>query len=225
LTLRGQPISSLIPARWTAMNRRTACHHSMSAIWITNEEPETMESSSSWQEDRYESGQNWTDGGVLREAVMWSASMCLLVLVLVIAACLLASDLRGKNEKSITKKVTEYPGWHSTTDDKTELLGEYRRVLASGEFVNRSREAIAECRSYVVATNGVPCHSAALDDSDPTGARDNHGDRVIADALCVRGMREVSPKVIEHREAFPPSSFGWRMEKRRRSRAEERYVL
>jgi hypothetical protein len=130
-----------------------------------------------------------------------------------------------KNEKSITKKVTEYPGWHSTTDDKTELLGEYRRVLASGEFVNRSREAIAECRSYVVATNGVPCHSAALDDSDPTGARDNHGDRVIADALCVRGMREVSPKVIEHREAFPPSSFGWRMEKRRRSRAEERYVL
>jgi hypothetical protein len=130
-----------------------------------------------------------------------------------------------QNERSITKKVTPYPGWHSTPDDKTELLGEYRRVLSSGEFVNRSREAIAECRSYVVAANGVPSHSAALDDSDPTGARNNHGDRVIADALCVRGMREVSPKVIEQRDDFPMASFGWRREKRRRSRAEERYVL
>jgi hypothetical protein len=130
-----------------------------------------------------------------------------------------------KNERSITKKVTEYPGWHSTPDDKTELLGEYRRVLTSGEFVNRSREAIAECRSYVVAQNGVPCHSAALDDSDPTGARHNHGDRVIADALCVRGMKEVSPRKVEEDRNFPAGSFGWRREQRRRERNLHGYVL
>lgn len=130
-----------------------------------------------------------------------------------------------RNERSITKKVTEYAGWYSTPDDKTELLGEYRRVLGSGEFVNRSREAITECRAYVVATNGVPCHSAALDDSDPTGARHNHGDRVIADALCVRGMKEISPKVERAETNFPPGSYGWRREQRKKELANGVYEL
>jgi hypothetical protein len=130
-----------------------------------------------------------------------------------------------KNEKKISKTWTEYPGWASTKDDKTELLGEYRRVLASGEYVNRSREAIAECRSYIVSTTGVPCHSAALDDSDPTGARDNHGDRVIADALCVRGMKDLSPKVTQPTTGFQQGSFGWRREKRRKDKYDGKFEL
>jgi hypothetical protein len=130
-----------------------------------------------------------------------------------------------KVERSVSKKTTDVPGWYSTPEEKTELLGEYRRVLSSGEFINRSREAIDECRAYIVGTNGIPAHAASLDTSDPTGARNNHGDRVIADALCVRGSKEVSPQVVEKPKDFEIGSFGWRRQQRKNRRRLEEYVL
>lgn len=92
-------------------------------------------------------------------------------------------------EGRLTRKILPIPGWHSTVETKLALLGDYRRVLGV-EFINRSKAAIAECRQYVFLSSGRVEHTRQAHTPDPSGARANHGDRVIADALCWRGMKE-----------------------------------
>jgi hypothetical protein len=52
---------------------------------------------------------------------------------------------------------------------------------------------LRECREYIFQASGSVEHSRSINTIDPTGARDNHGDRVIADALCWRGMKDYKP--------------------------------
>ena len=107
-----------------------------------------------------------------------------------------------KNDKSISAKVSDTPGWYSTKDAKLALLGEYRKALATRAFINRSYYSLRECREYVFLASGSVEHSRSVNNVDPTGARENHGDRVIADALCWKGLKEfknvVTRKAIVH---------------------------
>ncbi len=88
------------------------------------------------------------------------------------------------NEKDITKKVSNQPGWSPTPDNKKDVFIEYRRALAKGDFVNRSKVALEECKEYVINKAGGVDHHKNINIEDSSGARDNHGDRVVADALC-----------------------------------------
>ncbi len=108
------------------------------------------------------------------------------------------------NERSLSKKQSDTPGWFSTKEGKLALLGDYRKSLASNEFINRSYQAIREAREYVFTAAGSVEHAKSINTIDPTGARENHGDRVIADALCWRGMKEfhtatsTEPEIPDH---------------------------
>jgi len=82
-------------------------------------------------------------------------------------------------------------GWFNTGEVKLALLGEYRRALAGFDLVNPSAEAINECREYVFIDGGGVAHSKAVDSDDPSGAKESHGDRVIADALLWNRMRDL----------------------------------
>ena len=94
------------------------------------------------------------------------------------------------NEKSIRKKKTTVPGWWSSPATKLSLLGEYRRALANGPFINRCREAINECREYIFHSNNTVSHSRSVRSADPSNTGENHGDRVIADALVWKMLKE-----------------------------------
>ncbi|OHB56124.1 MAG: hypothetical protein A2Y07_01235 [Planctomycetes bacterium GWF2_50_10] len=96
------------------------------------------------------------------------------------------------NDKSISKKVSDVPGWYSTRDTKLALLGDYRKALSTGEFINRSYPALRECREYIFTQSGTVEHARSINTIDPTGARENHGDRCIADALLYKGMKSIS---------------------------------
>jgi len=87
------------------------------------------------------------------------------------------------NEKTHTKKQSDTPGWYTTPASKAALLGEYRRALNEKLFVNRSMSAIEECRAFIWSPDGSIDHSGAMASADPSSARENHGDMVIADAL------------------------------------------
>jgi len=89
-----------------------------------------------------------------------------------------------RDEKSLNKKVSPIPGWWSVRETKLLLLGNYRKALQGGQFINRDRESILECEYYVYLPNGSVAHNTSVSTPDPSGARDNHGDRVIADALA-----------------------------------------
>ena len=96
-------------------------------------------------------------------------------------------------------------------------------MLFNEEFVNHSREAIDECREFVYDSSGGVEHSLSINAQDKSGARSNHGDRVIADALAclaLGGNRAVSiPKT-----QILPGSIAWRRREDSRRRLAERNV-
>jgi len=110
-----------------------------------------------------------------------------------------------RNEQALSKKVTDVPGWGSTRDNKRELLEEYSRALQDGEFLNRSTEAIAECREYVFMPDGSIDHARSRNAMDPSGARENHGDRTMADALTWLGMGKMSRAISKRVPEVPPN--------------------
>lgn len=122
------------------------------------------------------------------------------------------------NERSLSHKVTDTPGWYSTRENKLALIGEYRRALNESAFKNRSFEAIRECRFYVFTPAGGVAHSRSVNTVDPTGARENHGDRVVADALVWKGLKESTPARVERPPGFLGSFFERRRDARRRRR-------
>lgn len=73
-------------------------------------------------------------------------------------------------------------GWMSNRTNKKELLGLYRAALAKGEFINPDREALEQCLQYVYYTTGGVGPESQAEKTDE--ARAEHGDLVIADALC-----------------------------------------
>lgn len=96
-----------------------------------------------------------------------------------------------RDDVSIKSKVSDIPGWASTKERKASLLGDYRDAQYHGDFTNPSYHAIIECREYVNLPDNTVKHSASMDNVDPTGAGSAHGDRVMADALCWKGMQEL----------------------------------
>src|SRR5690606_31040727 len=100
--------------------------------------------------------------------------------------------------------------WRTSADNLPTLLGEYRDALGRGDFVNPSKLALEECRSYVFSPKGVE-HAIVQNSLDLSGASKRHGDRVIADSLCWLGMkdRQKQPAPVEPEE-IPMESLAWR---------------
>lgn len=124
------------------------------------------------------------------------------------------------NEDMLAPKPTDKPGWWATAQTKLSLMGAYRHEIGSREIANRSKAALEEMLFYVFSNNSVE-HSGAVTSSDPSGARENHGDRVVADALVVtkllgpaRRKDSVEAEVI----ANPPQAS---IAGRRKARQEE----
>jgi hypothetical protein len=126
------------------------------------------------------------------------------------------------NEQSLSKKQSDTPGWHSTRQNKMSALQGYLTCLASGRFVNLSKNALAECSEYIyLPSGGVGSRRAqpAIGDKraslDPSGARENHGDRPMADALACK-LVDDQPRVSHtETDGFDPNdppegSFAWR---------------
>ena len=120
-----------------------------------------------------------------------------------------------KKEEAITKKVSKIPGWASTREGKLTLIGDYRSAVESGMIVNRSKEALEECLEYIFEPQGGVAHARENDNDDSSGARSNHGDRVIADALAYRGLSERATKPKKSNEPeIPIGSLAWRQKQR-----------
>jgi hypothetical protein len=106
--------------------------------------------------------------------------------------------------------VSEKPGWHPTADTKRILLDDYRMALARGLFENRSEWALKQCLSFEFKGSSVA--HALEEHPDPSRARTNHGDMVIADALAWLGCKELGFAGLPE-DVAPPlvvGSLGWR---------------
>jgi hypothetical protein len=73
---------------------------------------------------------------------------------------------------------------------------------------------LEEAKHYILDDNGVPTHIDSMTADDPSGAKGNHGDRVIGSALSWRGTREfgtVGGRTDKPR--FDSNTFGGRFER------------
>jgi len=125
---------------------------------------------------------------------------------------------RVRREEEIDPRAgqSRVPGWPSSRVNKQLLLGDYRRDLAAGDFLNPSLLAVEECLQYVVGDDGQPIHEALVDEK--TGARAAHGDRVIADALVNLARKEL-PHFAMPPRAIPFNSYlGRKMAEEERER-------
>lgn len=122
------------------------------------------------------------------------------------------------SEHSLKRTVSDMPGWYPGTDNKRVLLEEYRTALSSRRFVNRSIEALEECLAFVHTKNGTVEFADAessidlqTGELDPTGARINHGDRVVADALAWKMMLSFGKIARDaKKDEAPIGSLAWR---------------
>jgi hypothetical protein len=97
----------------------------------------------------------------------------------------------------INRKPSETPGFFMNPGDKAESFGRYRRALKESTFIQRSYEANHECLFYIQVVGGKAIeHVNAINNQDPTGARDNHGDRCIADVLANYALYVMKSNVI-----------------------------
>ena len=93
----------------------------------------------------------------------------------------------------IDKKRSKKPGFGSTADSKDQMLGAYGMSLKTNEIVNPDCAALDQCLAYVYMDNGHVAHKDSVKSEDPTMVKDNHGDRVIADALGNWAMMQMAP--------------------------------
>lgn len=109
------------------------------------------------------------------------------------------------------KMKADRPGWYPSPKSKPVLLKQYRNALYSREFVNRSSDALEQCLMFEYGPRGNIIHGHEENTQDPSGARDNHADMVIADALACKMVRENF--VVELAQAqleVQPNTLGWR---------------
>ncbi len=123
-----------------------------------------------------------------------------------------------RRDEAISGKVSDIPGWASTKETKLVLMGDYRSAVEKGDIINRSKEAMEETLEYIFLPDGGIEHSRATNKTDPSGARANHGDRVIADALAWRGMSENAKRPTQQKPEVPIGSLQWRINKRKQDK-------
>ncbi len=111
-----------------------------------------------------------------------------------------------------TGEAAAKAGWAPTRDNKYQLLSQYRGALADRAVCNRCEYAMLECLEYLFLGNNWVEHSSLNENEDPSGARDQHGDRVIADALAAKVMDDQPKTVMEVKTHHSPLSVAGRRE-------------
>lgn len=103
-------------------------------------------------------------------------------------------------------------GWCSTRTKKLILLGNFRASLARGEYITHDLSLIGELERYIYYENGGVGPSELTE--EPEGAREAHGDRVIAAAGCELMMAE-QPRGKPVSLPAPPGSLAYRSQQYR----------
>ena len=121
------------------------------------------------------------------------------------------------------------PGWYGSNEQRYSALKDYRAALYSRTLADRSERCLRETlRFEYEKKTGVVQHAEEERANDPTGARKNHGDMVIATAVAwmlakelAEGGRKAKPKST----GPEPMTVEWMLElqEMRRRRLEEAY--
>lgn len=125
-----------------------------------------------------------------------------------------------KQEEGISKKTTDIPGIAQTRETKTNIISTYRDAVEHGLCPNFSKESLEDTLEYIYGPDGNPIHAKAQNKDDPSGAKSNHGDRTMADAMAWKLMKEINTKPVEpEKPKTPYGCLAWRNEMRKQMQA------
>jgi len=120
---------------------------------------------------------------------------------------------------TLAEKRGKRYGWRSSPENKSTALGALRRAYAHGGFINHDDDSLNEALTYVHYEGGGIGPAELVEES--ANARLTHGDRVIADMLCIVGVGE-APVNKSEKPAAPHRSIGHRMKQFKRTRRAQR---
>lgn len=115
---------------------------------------------------------------------------------------------------TIAEKRGKRYGWRSSPEKKATALGLLRRAYAHGGYINHDAASLDEALTYVHFEGGGIGPAELVEESDAT--RKAHGDRVIADMLCIVGVSE-SPRETHAHPPVPQRSFAFRFKRWKRT--------
>jgi hypothetical protein len=122
---------------------------------------------------------------------------------------------RHKQTGVVNGKVTAKYGWHNNPTTKNELLMNYDRVMAHGEYINHSDFALEEALYYIHYPDGSIGPALLVEEN--SSARKTHGDCVMADALSLDDSE--APKIDQVNDIPPPpGSPDWRYKQRMKAK-------
>ena len=126
-----------------------------------------------------------------------------------------------RDESRLRRKRSDKLGWFATREGKVLLLGEFRKHLELGTYTERSMSAVQEARNYTYGSDGVPVYAPSLMVIDPSGARQNHGDRIVANALACMGLGEVKAPEVDFEQTVPANCFYARQQRRLKAMSDD----
>lgn len=125
----------------------------------------------------------------------------------------------------ISRDKAEVPGWFQTNDGMRWLIDRYCRALEGQIYITREELELNETLSFQWTPDGRTVKSSeetAAD--DPSGAKSNHGDRVVASALAWMLCSEWQRKAeVAEARAVPVGSLAWRRQMAEDESPETRY--
>lgn len=134
-------------------------------------------------------------------------------------------------EGRVDAPATMVAGWDKKDAPFMEAMTEWSSALIRGEYQESDQETLRECRFYRYDSSGKLEWSPEGGVIDPSGAGDNHADRVIATMLCWKtameklgiGARKTEPRDGKPTEILPNSLAGLIMAENERNCAGERW--
>lgn len=124
-----------------------------------------------------------------------------------------------KTTGTVYEKRGKRWGWRSSREKKAIGLGLLRRAYSRGLYINHSERSLDEALMYVHYDNGGI--GPALLQTESEQARATHGDRVIADMLCVIGRGDM-PNAAKPEETTAHGTFAHRFKDWKRGKRKEK---
>ena len=115
-----------------------------------------------------------------------------------------------EDDRRVNRKASDRPGWFSTGDGKNNLLHGYRNALFSKQFLNPSQRSLDQAAEFIYLANGKIEHGGASNTINPSDRNSNHGDLVIADALCCKILSTRKQKSQREESGPDPTSMAFR---------------
>jgi hypothetical protein len=118
----------------------------------------------------------------------------------------------SRNEDQEDAAESRRPGWWPVSSAREAGLGRLKEAVMKHALIERSADTEIDYRGYMFGNTGI-YHERSQGGMDPSGAGTSHGDRVIANVVCLVAMQLMAAPTLEAKRKAPRGSIAWLWER------------